>query len=161
MWDPRTNQPLSYNTARVGDPSEIYGLNAKAGREIYDRHIDLCRGAKLYIPGANGEVMKGQWEYQVFARGSKEPGDHLWLSRFLLYRLAEEYGITINLHPKPVKGDWNGSGLHVTFSSHWMRKYGSKKTIALIRQNFRERLGEQQAAYGYQDLGDPEPPRAL
>ena len=56
--------------------------------------------------------MPGQWEYQIGPLGPLESGDQMWLSRWLLYRIAEDYGVSATLHPKPVKGDWNGAGAH-------------------------------------------------
>src|SRR3989338_2440493 len=35
------------------------------GREIMEKHLFACLDAKLVIAGANGEVMPGQWEYQM------------------------------------------------------------------------------------------------
>ena len=59
----------------------------------------------------------GQWEYQIFAKGAESAGDQIWLARYLLERTAESYDIAIDLHPKPIKGDWNGSGMHANFSN--------------------------------------------
>ena len=41
-------------------------------------------------------------------------------------RLAEKYGYYIEYHPKPIKGDWNGSGMHANFSdikNMWFAKF--------------------------------------
>ena len=44
----------------------------------------------------------------------------------LLDRLTESYGYYIEYHPKPVKGDWNGSGMHANFSNTTLRTCGSQ-----------------------------------
>jgi glutamine synthetase len=32
------------------------------------------------------------------------------MSRFLLHRIAEEFGVEVSFDPKPKQGDWNGAG---------------------------------------------------
>ena len=43
----------------------------------------------------------------------------------------------MNFHPKPVKGDWNGSGMHTNFSNKMMREKGGKEYIESILEAFR------------------------
>ena len=56
-----------------------------------------------------------QWEYQVGPCEGIDMGDHLWMSRFLLHRVAEDFGIKVTFDPKPVPGDWNGAGAHTNY----------------------------------------------
>jgi glutamine synthetase len=56
-----------------------------------------------------------QWEYQIGPLGGVEFGDQVWISRFLLHRIAEEYGVEASFDPKPLPGDWNGAGAHINF----------------------------------------------
>jgi len=88
------------------------------GREIVDTHLELCLYAGINHEGINAEVASGQWEFQVFGKGSKTAADQIWVARFLLLRLCEEYGIDVEWHCKPLKGDNDQrlTGLHETQS---------------------------------------------
>lgn len=46
--------------------------------------------------------MPAQWEFQVGPCEGIEMGDHLWLARFLLHRVAEEFGAKVSVEPKPI-----------------------------------------------------------
>ncbi|MCU1455552.1 MAG: glnII, partial [Acidimicrobiales bacterium] len=134
------SRPLGFPDGGFPAPQGGYycgvGSDEIFGRPVVEKHLDNCLAAGLAISGINAEVMPGQWEFQVGPVSPVEVSDQLWLARWLLYRTAEDFGISATLDPKPVKGDWNGAGAHTNFSTKAMRE-GYDAVIAAC-----EALGE-------------------
>ena len=152
LWDPTTNLPYGFPESGFPAPQGPYycgvGTGKAYGREIIEEHLDLCIEAGLNIEGINAEVATGQWEFQIFGKGGKLAGDHIWVARYLIERTAEKYGLGINWHPKPVEGDWNGSGMHANFSNSVLRTAGSEETYKTICEAFGPEVESHIAVYG-------------
>lgn len=119
-----TKQPLGWpNNGYPGAQGPYYcsiGANVCFGRAIADAHYKACLYAGVQISGTNVEVMPGQLEYQVGPSKGVDIGDHLWISRYLIQRVAEDYDVNVSFAPK-LFPDWNGSGCHCNYSTKTMR----------------------------------------
>lgn len=127
------NRPLGWPDSGYPAPQGPFycgvGSDEVFGREIVEIHADACLTAGLGLSGVNAEVMPGQWEFQIGPLGPVEVADQLTIARWLLFRCAEPFEVTISLDAKPVRGDWNGAGAHTNFSTKEMRTPGGYKAI--------------------------------
>lgn len=153
LYDPQTNMPLGFPVNGYPAPQGPYycavGTKNAFGREIIEEHLDVCLEAGLNVEGINAEVAAGQWEFQIFAKGAEAAGDQIWVARYLLERIGEKYGVSINWHCKPLGDtDWNGSGMHANFSNHTLRTTGDKAVYDKICEGFAPVIKEHMEVYG-------------
>ena len=152
IMDVETQLPLGFPLGGYPGPQGLYycsvGGKNTHGRNLVEEHADICIDAGINFEGINQEVACGQWEFQLFAKGAKKAGDELWIARYLLDRLTEDYNYYIEYNPKPIKGDWNGSGMHANFSNSTLRECGSQETYEKICEAFRPVIKEHIEVYG-------------
>ncbi|XP_053207878.1 glutamine synthetase, mitochondrial-like [Panonychus citri] len=131
VLDNKTDRPLGWPERGLSDPHgpSYCGANLdKRARALIEGHSFACRYAGVPISGTNAEVLLGQWEYQVGPSTGIKFGDDVWISRYILDRIAEKLDLRITFDPKPVPG-YNGSGAHINFSTKQTRQPGGLKVI--------------------------------
>nr|GLL35311.1 glutamine synthetase cytosolic isozyme [Ipomoea trifida] len=144
--------PLGWPVGGFPGPQGPYycgiGADKAFGRDIVDSHYKACLYAGINISGINGEVMPGQWEFQVGPSVGISAGDEVWVARYILERITEIAGVVLSFDPKPIPGDWNGAGAHTNYSTKSMRNDGGfeviKKAISKLGLKHKEHI----AAYG-------------
>ena len=148
----KDGRPLGFPIKGFPRPQGPYycgvGTDNIVGRALVEKHMSACLAAGITIAGINAEVMPGQWEFQVGPVGPLEVADQLWIARWLLHRLGEEFGISVSLAPKPVSGDWNGAGAHTNFSTKAMRMRGGIAAVNAACEKLKHTHAQHIAVYG-------------
>lgn len=146
-----SGRPVGFPSGGYPEPQGPYycavGNKYVSGRDVIEEHLDSCLDAGIGITGVNAEVMLGQWEFQIFGHGLKA-ADDLMVARYLLFRASERHGVGVELHPKPIQGDWNGSGMHANFSWPHLRDVGGEDYVMKIMEGLAANHAEHLAEYG-------------
>jgi glutamine synthetase len=147
-----TKIPFGFPHNGFPDPQGKYycsvGSSNCLGRGILETFYRAALYAGIQISGTNVEVAPSQFEYQVGPCTGISSGDQLWMSRYILHRVSELYDVDINIEPKPVKGNWNGSGCHTNYSTLSMRQKGGLTHIVNAIEKLEEKHEHMVPFYG-------------
>ncbi|KAL0397212.1 UNVERIFIED_CONTAM: Glutamine synthetase cytosolic isozyme 2 [Sesamum calycinum] len=144
--------PLGWPVGGFPGPQGPYycgiGADKAFGREIVDAHYKACLYAGINVSGINGEVMPGQWEFQVGPSVGISAGDQLWVARYILERITEIAGVVVSFDPKPIQVTQLLFMLLFSLSTQPLCGYGGYEIIKKAIEKLGLRHKHHIAAYG-------------
>ena len=91
--------PIFWYESKPKEPGDYYcgvGSQHIMYRELVEKHYLYCIYAGLQISGVNAEVAPNQWEFQIGPCIGIDAGDQMWVARYILHKLSEQYDINIS-----------------------------------------------------------------
>jgi glutamine synthetase len=92
-------------------------------RKLSEKHYEYCLQAGLKIGGVNADVAPSQWNFKIGPCPGLGAGDELWVARYILHKLGQEFGVSISFKSKLA------SALNTTFSTEETRNKNGLKRI--------------------------------
>lgn len=85
------------------------GASKIFGRQIAECFYRSCLYSGIDINCDRPESIPSKWEFQTGPTLSIKAADDLWVARWLLLRITEDFGVDVTFHPK-FSDRWIGSG---------------------------------------------------
>ena len=99
------------------------GASRSYGRDVALAHYKACLQAGIQIKSFNSEEHPSKWKYEIGPLNGYHAIDQLWISRYILHRVAETFGLVASLESKVTEKDQtlkrNGA----------LIKFNSRKTL--------------------------------
>ena len=93
------------------------GVGVGTLRKLAEKHYEYCLQAGLQIGGINADVAPNRWEFRIGPCCGLDAGDELWVARYILHKLGQEFGVCISFKPEVVS-----TKLNTTFSTEETRE---------------------------------------
>ncbi|XP_045157169.2 glutamine synthetase-like [Mercenaria mercenaria] len=127
------------------------GSHSCIERDLAETHLRACLYAGLTISGMNREMFPSQWEYQVGPLPGLEACDQVYISRYILMRLAEMNNLHVTFkNPDCTRDTKVRSAMHLNFSTKQTREDGGIEHLHKLIENVEKH--PQEAIMKYYDL---------
>jgi glutamine synthetase len=71
------------------------GASFTSGRDVAEAHCTACLFSGLNFKSFNSESSLAEWKFEIGPLDGVEVGDHIWIARYILLRVAEQFGLVV------------------------------------------------------------------